>query len=339
MRILQAEQLRRHLTGTLLPAYLVAGDEPLLVLEAADELRRAAMASGVGERLVFDVMAGFSWPEWRMEVRSFGLFATRRLIELRLPTPKLSAEGSAAVLEFLSEPGEDILLVQTSDWSKAVESLSWVRAIEESGALMPIWPLKIGELPNWIRQRANKLGVNLTDDGLAELASRVEGNLLAAHQELSKLALLAPGQSIDASRLVDLVADYARYDVFALFDAVTAGRASRVRRILAGLRGEDTHPAELLGFLINQITVLAGAEVLKSRGHSLHAYWPSHRVFGPRQAAMERALGRGWAQRLAEAHRIDLVCKGRAAGDPWVEIERWLLRGSLPPARAARFAA
>lgn len=236
MRILQAEQLRRHLTGTLLPAYLVAGDEPLLVLEAADELRRAAMASGVGERLVFDVMAGFSWPEWRMEVRSFGLFATRRLIELRLPTPKLSAEGSAAVLEFLSEPGEDILLVQTSDWSKAVESLSWVRAIEESGALMPIWPLKIGELPNWIRQRANKLGVNLTDDGLAELASRVEGNLLAAHQELSKLALLAPGQSIDASRLVDLVADYARYDVFALFDAVTAGRASRVRRILAGLR-------------------------------------------------------------------------------------------------------
>lgn len=339
MRILQAEQLRKQLSGGLLPAYLIAGDEPLLVLEAVDEVRRAAMGGGGRERLIFDVVAGFDWSDWRMQVRSFGLFASQRLIELRLPSTKLSAEGSAAVSEFLDDPGGDTLLIQATEWSKAIENLAWVRSIEKSGALMPIWPLKPDDLPNWIRQRARQHGVNLTDDGVVELASRVEGNLLAAHQELAKLALLAPGQRIDAAQLVDLVADYARYDVFTLFDAVVAGRATRVRHVLAGLRGEGVHPAELLGYLISQISALAGAEVMKARGQSLHAYWPSQRVFGARQAAFERALGRGWTERMAEAQRIDLVCKGRATGNPWVEIERWLLRSSLAPARAARFAA
>lgn len=339
MRILQAEQLRKHLSGRLLPAYLVAGDEPLLVLEAADAVRRAAMLGGERERLVFDVAAGFDWSEWRMQVRSFGLFASQRLIELRLPSTKLSAEGSAAVCEFLDDPGGDTLLIQATEWNKTFENLAWVRRIEQSGALVPIWSMKPDDLPRWIQERARQHGVELSNDGVVELASRVEGNLLAAHQELAKLALLAPRQRIDAAQLVDLVADYARYNVFTLFDAVIAGRASRVRRILAGLRGEGIHPAELLGYLINQIAALAGAESMKARGQSLHAYWPSQRVFGSRQAAFERALGRGWMQRMAEAQHVDLVCKGRATGNPWVEIERWLLRGSLPSARAARFAA
>lgn len=339
MRILQPEPLHTHLSSQLRPAYLVAGDEPLLVLEAADQIRKAALNKGASERLVYDVASGFDWNAWRHEVRSYGLFASRRLIELRLPATKLTAEGAAAVTEFLDDPGADTLLIQAPEWGKAAESLPWVTQLDRVGVIIPIRALRPEELPAWLARRANKLGVTLKDDAAAELVARVEGNLLAAQQELAKLALLAPGQSIDAVTLVDLVADSARYDVFALFDAVLAGRAERVRRVLAGLRAEGAHPAEVFGYLANQVTVLAAAEALRSRGAPLHSYWPTQRVFGPRQAAFERALGRGFGARLREAQHIDLVCKGRAPGAPWVEIERWLLRSTLAPARAARFAA
>jgi DNA polymerase-3 subunit delta len=181
--------------------------------------------------------------------------------------------------------------------------------------------------------------VKLGDDAIAELVARVEGNALAADQELAKLALLAPGREIDAAMLVELVADSSRYTVFAAFDAVLAGNAARVRRVLAALRSEGAHPAEVFGYLANQIIAMAGAEALRARGASLHAYWPTQRVFGSRQAACERALGRGWRERLREAQSIDMVCKGRAAGEPWVAIERWLLRSTLPAPRAGRFAA
>lgn len=339
MRILQADQLQSHLRGSLKAAYLVAGDEPLLVQEAVDQIRAAALAAGAGERLVFDVAAQFDWPAWRMEVRSFGLFASKRLIELRLTATRLTVEGAAAVNEFLADPGSDVLLVQSPEWNKTAESAAWVAAIDRIGVIVPLRALKPEEMPNWLRRRAKEQGVRLGEDAIAELVARVEGNALAAHQELAKLALLAPGQSIDAAMLVDLVADNARYDVFTLFDSVLAGNAARVRRVLAGLRAEGAHPAEAFGYLANQVIAMAGAEVLRSRGASLHAYWPTQRVFGPRQAACERALGRGWDQRLREAQRVDMVCKGRASGEPWVELERWLLRSTLTPARAARFAA
>ncbi len=339
MRIPQADQLQPHLRGPLRPAYLVAGDEPLLVQEAVDQIRAAALRAGAGERLVFDVVAHFDWSAWRMEVRSFGLFATKRLIELRLTATRLTIEGAAAVTEFLADPGSDTLLVQSPEWNKTAESAPWVSALDRVGVIVPVRALKPEELPNWLRRRAKDQGVRLGDDAIAELVARVEGNALAAHQELSKLALLAPGQSIDAAMLVDLVADSSRYDVFTLFDSVLAGNAERVRRVLIGLRAEDAHPAEIFGYLANQVVAMAGAEALRARGASLHAYWPTQRVYGPRQAACERALGRGWGQRLREAQRIDMVCKGRASGEPWVELERWLLRSTLAPARAARFAA
>lgn len=339
MRILQPEQLRTHLSGALRPAYLVAGDEPLLVIEAADQVRAAALAKGASERLVYDVASGFDWSAWRHEVRSYGLFAARRLIELRLPAIKLTVEGAAAVTEFLDDAGTDTLLIQSPEWGKSAEGQPWVAQLDRVGVIIPIRALRPEELPAWLARRAHQLGVSLTDDAAAELVARVEGNLLAAQQELAKLALLAPGQSIDAATLVDLVADSARYNVFALFDAVLAGRAERVRRVLAGLRAEGAHPAEVFGYLANQITALAGAEALRNAGAPLHSYWPTQRVYGPRQVLFERAVGRGFIARLREAQRIDLVCKGRAPGVPWVELERWLLRSTLTPARAARFAA
>lgn len=340
MRIADVDGLRAALSGAPLAGWLVAGDEPLLALEAADEIRRSVLAGPAGERLVFDVGAGFDWAEWRMQVRSYGLFASRRLIELRLAAPRLNAEGEHAVAGFLADPGGDILLVQLPEWNRTLESQAWVAALDRVGALVLPKPLRAEQLPAWLRTRARQLGVMLGEDAVAELAARVEGNLLAARQELAKLALLAPGAHIDAAQLVDLTADSARYDVFSLWDAVLAGDGERVRRVLAGLRHEGSHPAEIFGYLANQVIALAGAEALRERGASLQSYWPTRGVFGPRQRASERALGRGdWGRRLGEAQRVDLVCKGRAVGAPWVELERWLLRATMAPARAARFAA
>jgi DNA polymerase-3 subunit delta len=339
MRIAQAEQLATHLAGALRPAYLVAGDEPLLVQEAVDQIRAAVVASGAGERLVFDVVSHFDWAEWRHQVRSFGLFASRRLIELRLTATRLTVEGAAAVTEFLSDPAGDTLLIQSPEWNKAAEGSAWVAALDRVGVVLPVYMLKPEELPKWLRRRANKRGVMLGDDAIVELVARVEGNALAADQELAKLCLLAPGRHLDAAALVDLVADSSRYTVFAVFDAVLAGNAARVRKVLAALRGDGTHPAELFGYLANQVVTMAGAEALRARNTSLNSYWPTQRVFGSRQAACERALGRGWRARVREASHIDLVCKGRAPGDPWTELERWLLRATLSDARAARFAA
>jgi DNA polymerase-3 subunit delta len=340
MRIAQIEQLPSHLAGRLRPAYLVAGDEPLLVQEAVDRIRAAVAAAGASERLVFDVVAQFDWSDWRHQVRSFGLFATQRLIELRLAATRLSAEGAAAVIEFLEDPGADTLLIQSPEWSRTSETAAWVGELDRVGTIVPVRALRVEELPAWLRRRGNIHGVTLGDDAIAELVARVEGNALAADQELAKLALLAPGRHIDAAMLVDLVADSSRYTVFAAFDAVLAGNAGRLRRVLAALRSEGAHPAEVFGYLANQIIAMAGAEALQARGASLRAYWPTQRVYGPRQAACERALlRRGWRERLREAQSIDLVCKGRAAGEPWVAIERWLLRGTLPAPRAGRFAA
>lgn len=339
MRIAKADLLASHLSGPLRPAYLVAGDEPLLVQEAVDRIRAAVLAAGAGERLVFDVVSQFDWAEWRHQVRSFGLFATQRLVELRLTATRLSAEGAAAVIEFLEDPGQDTLLMQSPDWGRAAESMPWVSALDRVGAIVPVKALRPEEFPSWLRARGKIHGVQLGEDAIAELSARVEGNALAADQELAKLALLAPGRHIDAATLVDLVADSSRYTVFAAFDAALAGSAERVRRILAALRGEGAHPAEIFGYLANQVIAMAGAESLRARGASLHAHWPAHRVFPPRQAVCERALGRGWRERLREAPQIDLICKGRAPGEPWVAIERWLLRSTLPSVRASRFAA
>ncbi|GMU43055.1 MAG: hypothetical protein AMXMBFR25_10410 [Lysobacterales bacterium] len=332
--------LRSVLADSPPTAWLVAGDEPLLALEAAEEIRREARSRHTGERLVFDVDSRFDWDRWRMQVQSLGLFASRRLIELRLAAPRLTADGDTAIAAFLADPGADILLVQIPEWSKALESQSWVAALDRVGVLVLFRPLRPDQLPHWLCERARRLGVTLGEDAVAELAARVEGNLLAAQQELAKLALLAPGASIDAAQLLDLIADSARYHVFALWDAVLAGDGERVRRVLGGLRREGTHPAEIFGYIANQAITLAGAQALRERGGSLRAYWPTRGVFGPRQRVSEQALARGnWVLRLAEAQRVDLACKGRESGEPWVELERWLQRATLPSARAARFAA
>lgn len=323
-------------TGEPKPVCLIAGAEHLLVIEAADAFRARARETGYVERDVLDVESGFDWARLADAGRSMSLFASRKLIDLRLPTGKPGKEGAAAIIAYCESPPPDtLLLITANDWSKAHEG-AWSRAVDATGAQVPVWPLKPEELPDWIRARMASRGLSASADAIALLAERSEGNLLAAAQEIDKLALLHPeGETLDAATLEASVADDARYDVFRLADAAIGGDAGRALRIVAGLRAEGEELIPMLGWLLTQLRALMR---LSAAGANLAAAFQSERIWPARQGAYRRALKTGsaahWEHCLAQAARIDRIAKGRADGDAWRELER-LVAAIATPRRAA----
>jgi DNA polymerase III subunit delta len=333
--------LRKQLTGpALAPAYLIAGAEHLLVLEAADALRARGRALGYVERDVLDVESGFDWNRLADAGRALSLFSTRKLIDLRLPTGKPGKEGSAAIVAYCESPAPDtVLLITANDWSKQHEG-AWVRAVEQVGVFVPVWPLKREELPDWIGARMASRGVAVAPDAIAWLADRVEGNLLAAAQEIDKLAL--GGGVVDIAALEASVADDARYDAFRLTDAAIAGDAGRALRIVAGLRAEGEDLIPLLGWVLSQLRVLFR---LSSAGSNLAAAFRSERIWPARENLYRRALKSAdeahWERCLAQAARIDCIAKGqyldavgKSWGDGWRELERLIAAIAKPRAAA-----
>lgn len=324
----------------LKPAYLIAGAEHLLVLEAADALRARARALGYADREVLDVESSFDWNLLADAGRTMSLFSTLRLIDLRVPTGKPGKEGSAAIMAFLeAAPPDTVLLITSNDWSNK-HTGAWVNAIERAGCFVPVWPLRRNEQPQWLAARAASRGVTMTSEAIAFLADRVEGNLLAAAQEIDKLALLPAGAPIGVDELEANVAGDARFDVFRLTDAAIGGDAARALRIVAGLRAEGAEPIALLGWILNQLRVLvrvAGA------GKSIDAALRGEYIRPQqREALFRRALGQAgldhWERCLVQAGYIDRIAKGRAAGDAWREVER-LIAAMAAPRRAAELIA
>ncbi len=322
----------------LRPVYLLAGEEHLRLLEAADALRARARELGYSEREVLDVDANFDWNALSQSASSMSLFATRKLIDLRLPSGKPGKEGSAAIIDFCERPPPDtVLLITTTQWSKA-HVTAWVAAVEKAGVFVPVWPLNADELTKWIRQRMASRGLKPDGDAIDALAARIEGNLLAAAQEIDKLALLHGDKPLDAATLEDLVADSARYDVFKLADAALAGDAARSLRILAGLRAEGEQVFGLLGWLLNQLQLLARLSAV--RGNPAAAF-KAERIWPAREALYRKALMRAdrahWEACLIQAARIDRIGKGReldyarkSVGDAWLEFERLLVAIAKP---------
>ena len=324
-------QLRKHLTGTeLKPVYLLAGEEHLLLLEAADALRARARELGYAEREILDAEAHFDWDALAQAGASMSLFAARKVIDLRLPTGRPGKEGSAAIVEYCERPSPDnVLLITCTQWSKQHEG-AWVAAIERCGLFVPVWPLKPEEFQDWIAQRMAARGLKPDHDAIAALAERVEGNSLAAAQEIDKLALLQGAAPLDAATLEALVADSARYDVFKLVEAAFAGDAERSLRILNGLRTEGEQIPALMGWVLNQLQLLAR---LAANGN-LAAAFRAERIWPARETLYRKALGRAerthWDACLVQAARIDRLSKGRGFGDAWNEFERLLLAIAMP---------
>jgi DNA polymerase III subunit delta len=300
---LTLEALPAQLAERLLPAYLVSGDEPLRVAEATDLIRARARAAGFTERAVFFVERASSvWAEVQQAAQSLSLFASRRLIELRLPTGKAGgATGAAALQRLIAAAGDDLLLlVVTGRLDRDTQNAEWVRALAERGAWLPIWQIERAQLPQWLRQRARAARLSLSEEAAAMLSERCEGNLLAAQQEIDKLALLLPPDAtVGAAEVAASSADSARFDVFRLSEAVRAGAPARALRILAGLQSEGTEPPLVLWALLRELRSRQGGGAFRAQG--LPA--PLHP-----------------ARLSARAGRVDRMIKQFTRSDPWDEL-------------------
>jgi DNA polymerase-3 subunit delta len=317
---LTLDNLATHLRqGRLAPAYLLAGDEDLLVGEAADALRAAAREAGYSQREVHFPQRADDWSDLLAAGRSMSLFGDRRLLEVRF-NGKAGKDGSAALARIADTAGDDtLLLVITPRLEKATQSAAWVTAIEGRGVFLPIYEIGARQLEAWLEARCRRAGLDATADALALLAARVEGNLLAAQQEIEKLRLLLPAGRVDAAAILEAVAPSARYDVFGLGEAVLAGDAVRAQRILGGLRGEGVEATLVLWSVVRELR-----EMWALRRGDDPSRRAGPRLPPPRLAALERARPRAarlpYARLASRALRADRMIKGRLAGDPWDEL-------------------
>ncbi len=327
---LPAQRWSQHLArDELAPVYLLVGEE-LLVLEAADALRARARELGFSERDVLDVESGFDWDDLDRSAAGMSLFASRRLIDLRLPTGKPGREGGKALTAYATHAAPDtVLLVTCVAWSKKHEG-AWSRALDKAGVQVVFWPPRANELPGWIGARLARHGIQAAPDALALLAERVEGNLLAAAQEVEKLALLHGGGRLDAATMESLVADSARFDIFGLTDAAFAGDAARALRVLRGLRAEGEELIPMLGWIVSQLHVARRLAVAPDFSAQARAdrLWPAREQLF--RKALRRTPRGHWERCLALAARIDRSSKGRADGDPWRDAERLVMRMADP---------
>ncbi|WP_194792121.1 DNA polymerase III subunit delta [Pseudomonas sp. UFMG81] len=324
-------QLNKHLQGQLAPVYIVSGDDPLLCQEAADAIRATARQQGYDERQVFSADANFDWGNLLLAGASLSLFAQRRLLELRLPSGKPGDKGAAALMEYCANPAEDtLLLISLPKLDGSAQKTKWGKALIEGThcQFIQIWPVDAQQLPQWINQRLSQAGLSAQRDAVDLIAARVEGNLLAAAQEIEKLKLLAEGNQITVETVQAAVADSARFDVFGLVDAILNGEAGHALRMLEGLRGEGVEPPVILWALARELRLLAGLAQQFSQGVPLDKAFSQARppVWDKRRPLVSKALQRlsaqRWAMLLQDAQRIDAQIKGQAEGSPWTSLAR-----------------
>jgi len=328
---ISGDNLAASLARGLSPIYLVSGDEPLLVNEAADAIRARARAEGYTERDLHVVERGFDWNALLADSRAMSLFAQRKIVEIRMTNPTPGEQGGSAIVELAQQGSPDnVVLVITGKLDGRTQNSKWASAIDKQGVLIQVWPVDLARLPNWIRERLARHGLQAEPAAAALLAERVEGNLLAAHQEVEKLALLVPPGPLDTQTVLEAVADSARFDVLQLGEAAMRGQTARALRILEGLRGEGVEPVLALWAVNKDLQWLARVQYLMRNGQSADSAMNAVYVWRPRQAAMKQALARlkPGAVRglLLDASRVDRATKGVLRTNPWVELEALVAR-------------
>ena len=342
---LRGEQLEATLKRSVASLWLVSGDEPLLVDEAVAQIRAAARAKGYSERQSYQAETGFDWRGWLASFDSLSLFSNLRLVELRLPTGKPGLEGGKVLEAWSNKPPADTILIITAPrLDKATLSTKWATAIDRAGVMLPTAPPALERLPDWIGERLARHSLKADREILAWLAARVEGNLLAAHQEIEKLSLMAParkpGQSVQLTlkTVRAAVADVARYDVGDLSDAFLKGDAARFCRVLDGLQNEGEAIVLILAVLNNEIRTLYRIAIGLSQGQRLPTLMQANRVWDSKQPLVERAIKRASPEKLSWAmhnlSRLDRAAKGLLRIDVWDELKQLGLilmnRANLP---------
>ena len=319
---IRANQLPAHLKKSLAPCYLVSGDEHLLVDEALDAIRESARERGFTTRELHVATTGFDWAQLASSGGNLSLFGESRIIELRLPTGKPGRTGGQAIIDLVEASGPDTLfIVSAPKLDRSSASSKWAKTIDAKGVSLPIWPIGIRELPGWIANRMRVAGLKPDRDAVRLIADRVEGNLLAAGQEIEKLRLLLGEGPVSAEDVNKAVADSSRYDVYKLTDAALAGDAARAVRILSGLRAEGVEPVIVMWALTRELRVLTALEDVVRQGGDLGGAMQQHGVWSNRQGLVRSCVGRhqhgAFRRMLKVTGCADAAAKGQRHGDPW----------------------
>ena len=328
---LNQTQLSSHLQQGLRPAYLVSGDEPLLTQESCDAIRAACRQQGFTEREVFDIDSRFKWDNVLHSLNSMSLFADRKLIELRFSSSKIGDDGSKglqAVAENLNP--DTIILVSMPKIDKATQNSKWYKALDTIGASIQVWPVERANLPRWIQGRMQQYGLDPSAEALQFLADNVEGNLLAAQQEIEKLQLLVGDNTrIDLETITRLVSNSSRYTVFNLTDRCLAGDVTAALRTFNGLKAEGMEATLMLWSLTRELRVLHRIHSAQEQGLSQFQAMQNDRIFQNRQGLVQNALQRLGPRKiermLVKARLIDQSIKGQAQESPWMLLEQMTL--------------
>lgn len=338
-------QLNAQLRPPNRALYWVSGDDPLLMLEAGDAIRSFLRKQGFEQRDLFHVDKNFDWNNFFQLTSSLSLFAEKRVIELRFASAKPDEEGKKALQHFIDNPSADIaVMIIGPKLDKATTSTKWFANLMANALLVKVWPLKREELPNWLNTRLKAAGISASRDAVAMLADRVEGNLLAAVQDIERIKLAyadnnGTAKRLEASDIVDFVNDNSRLTSFDLIDATLLGETSRAQKILQGLRAEGVHPLPILATFTRELDSLLPMLAQKEQGQTSEVIMRNARVWSNRKTAVKSSLARlskseAW-QLLHHARLIDGAIKGMNLANPWDELSLLSLRlsGASPTSK------
>jgi len=313
--------LEKELSKPLKPLYLVTGDEPLQQMEACDAIRQAARKQGFTEREVFHVERGFDWGQFFLSANSMSLFAEKKILELRFNSAKPGDVGSKAFAEYCQNRNDDnVLIITMPKIDPAGQRSKWFKLLDQTGAILPLWPVEANRLPSWISARMRSQNLSPSREAVLLLAEKVEGNMLAAAQEIEKLAINAPAK-ISVEDIIEAVEDAAKFDVFKLVDAILMAKPKRVARIMYGLQAMGEKPAYVLWALSREIRTMSSMAYAREKGAALGGVLKKHGVWDKRMPLVKNALQRlnekQWSALLQEAMKVDQIIKGVKKGNSW----------------------
>ncbi len=322
---LKPEQLPNALQKSLAPVYFLCGDEPLQVGEMADAIRTAARQAGFNAREIFSVETGFEWQQLKICADSLSIFADKKIIDLRLPSGTVGTEGAKALTAYCNLlPDDTVLLITAGKVAKDTLKSRWVQALDQVGVVIQVWPLEGQDLLRWLQQRLQQRGLHADAEGIRLLASRIEGNLLAAAQEIEKLYVLYGTGTISVEQMNDAVADSARYDVFKLMDVVLAANINRLFKVLAGLQAEGIAAQVVLWALTREARVLIKIKLALAQGQPRETVFKNNQIWDKRKSLISDALARlshnDLTHILVMSAAADRQHKGQQSGDGWETV-------------------
>lgn len=319
---LKAEQLSAALQKGLAPVYFLSGDEPLQLGEMADAIRKTARLAGYNAREIFSVDTQFSWNQLASSADSMSIFSDKKIIELRVPSGTVGTEGAKALTAYCERlPQDTLLLISSGKLASATLKSRWVESLDKVGVVVQVWALEGQELLQWLQQRLQQRGLQAEPDGIKLLASRVEGNLLAADQEITKLYVLYGAGKLTTAQISDAVADSSRYDVFKLMDYVLSANANRIIKVLSALRAEGIATPVVLWALTREARSLIKIKLALAGGQRKDTVFRNNQIWDKRKPLIDKAIARLNLTQLNNilvlAAKADRQIKGQQSGDAW----------------------